>query len=71
MSSLTPQQRAARQSKVAALEQKYLEEGKDGGATHAGGSNTLVSVGAEGSLQPAPGFNAEEDAQVLRKAMKG
>ena len=51
VSSLTKEQREQRQRKVAALEQKYIEEGKDGGAVHAGGSQVLTSSGTEGSIE--------------------
>lgn len=71
VSGLSKQQRDARRRKIAILEEKYIQEGKDAGAVHHGGSNVLVSAGTEGSIQPAHGFNASEDAKTLRKAMKG
>eukprot|EP00040_Diaphanoeca_grandis_P028754 m.166936 g.166936 ORF g.166936 m.166936 type:complete len:874 (-) comp31447_c0_seq1:212-2833(-) len=71
VSSLSPQQRQQRQNKIENLEKKYIELGKDGGAVHHGASEVLVSEGAEGSIQVAHGFNATEDAEKLRAAMKG
>ena len=72
VSSLSKEELAQRLGKVQALEKKYTEMGKDGGAEHAGGSQILTSGGAEPSLaQGATGFNAEQDAEKLYQAMKG
>jgi len=73
VSSLSKEELAQRLGKVQALEEKYMKEGgKDGGAEHAGGSNTLVSAGTEPSLSHGTtGFNAEQDAIALHDAMKG
>eukprot|EP00038_Savillea_parva_P007724 m.172141 g.172141 ORF g.172141 m.172141 type:complete len:873 (-) comp13479_c0_seq1:84-2702(-) len=71
VASLSEEQRKARQRRIQSLEQKYIEEGKDAGATHFGGTDILVSAGTEGSLQPAHGFDPVKDAEGLRAAMKG
>ena len=72
VSSLSKEELAQRLGKVQALEKKYTEMGKDGGAVHAGGSQMLTSAGTEPSLTVgASGFNAEADADTIYKAMKG
>jgi gelsolin len=71
VSSLTKEQRDGRQRKIQALEEKYVQMGKDAGAVHAGGSNVLTSLGAEGSIEKAHKFNAGDDAAELWAAMKG
>lgn len=71
VSSLTKEQREARARRITALEQKYIEAGKNAGASHFGGTDILVSEGTEGSLAPARGFDPVKDAEGLRAAMKG
>jgi len=71
VASLTKEQREERQNKIVALEKKYVEMGKDGGAVHLGGSDILTSAGTEGSLQACENFDANTDAEGLRNAMKG
>lgn len=66
VSSLTAAQLKARQQKIVALEKRYIEEGKDGGAVHHGGSNVLTSAGTEGTIMVQANFDAVADAKALR-----
>jgi hypothetical protein len=72
VSSLSKEELAARQQKVQTLEKKYTEMGKDAGAVHAGGSQTLTSAGTEPSLKGDSGaFDATADAKAIFEAVSG